>query len=174
MKRTFIFAVLGVLTLLFCLQAQRGGPPSASADLSTLEPLSATTGSINFNAIAILRWYAANLTAGFSVGNGPQGVAFDGADVWVANSLSNNVTKLRGSDGAVLGTFAAGSGPHGLVFDGANIWVANQLSNNVTKLRASDGALLGTFAAGVTPTGVVFDGANIWVTNTNSNSTSKM
>jgi len=44
------------------------------------------------------------------------------------------VTKLRASDGTVLGTFSVGSQPIGVAFDGANIWVANQLSNNVTKL----------------------------------------
>jgi DNA-binding beta-propeller fold protein YncE len=48
------------------------------------------------------------------------------------------VTKLRASDGVVLGTFPVGNAPAGIAFDGANIWVAN-LSNSVTKLRASEG-----------------------------------
>jgi hypothetical protein len=38
-------------------------------------------------------------------------VAFDGADVRVANEKSNNVMKLRASDGAVLGTFKVGTTP---------------------------------------------------------------
>ena len=54
-------------------------------------------------------------------------------------SLNNNVTKLRASDGVVLGTFTVGSGPYGLAFDGANMWVANSSDNTVTELRASDG-----------------------------------
>jgi len=54
-------------------------------------------------------------------------VVFDGANIWVANQSSNNVTKLRASDGAVLGTFAAGAGARGIAFDGASIWVANGL-----------------------------------------------
>ena len=66
----------------------------------------------------------------------------------MANNGSNNVTKLRASDGALQGTFNVGTNPTGVAFDGANIWVANNGSNNVTKLRASDGALQGTFNVG--------------------------
>ena len=79
------------------------------------------------------------------------GIAFDGANIWVANYGSNNVTKLRASDGAILGTYAVGSNPVGIAFDGANIWVTNSGSDNVSKLRASDGAVLGTYAVGNGP-----------------------
>jgi hypothetical protein len=44
------------------------------------------------------------------------------------------VSKLRASDGALLGTFAVGNTPFGVAFDGANIWVANDLGNTVSKL----------------------------------------
>jgi YVTN family beta-propeller protein len=75
------------------------------------------------------------------------------------------VTKLRASDGALLGTSGVGSSPVGIAFDGANIWVTNSGSASVTKLRASNGSVLGTFSVGSSPTGVAFDGANIWVAN---------
>jgi hypothetical protein len=92
-----------------------------------------------------------------------------------AGGNSNNVTKLRASDGANLGTFTVGISPFGVAFDGASIWVTNNTpSGTVTKLRASDGATLGTFAVGSGPYGIVFDGANIWVTNQYSNSVSKL
>jgi DNA-binding beta-propeller fold protein YncE len=61
-------------------------------------------------------------------------VAFDGANIWVTNQDSNNVTKLRASDGLNLGTFAVGAHPDGIAFDGANIWVANYSSSTVSKL----------------------------------------
>jgi DNA-binding beta-propeller fold protein YncE len=60
-------------------------------------------------------------------------VAFDGANIWVTNEGSNNVTKLS-ETGTTLGTFAAGKNPLSLAFDGANIWVTNQGSNNMSKL----------------------------------------
>jgi DNA-binding beta-propeller fold protein YncE len=45
------------------------------------------------------------------VGTHPESVAFDGANIWVSNYGSNNATKLRASDGTVLGTFAVGTNP---------------------------------------------------------------
>ena len=84
-------------------------------------------------------------------------------ELLVTNQGSNDVTKLRASDGSVLGTFAVGSLPQAVVFDGTNIWVTNFSSNTVTKLRASDGALLGTFSVGKFPEGAAFDGVNIWM-----------
>jgi len=69
-----------------------------------------------------------------SAGGGPVGVAFDGVNIWAANANSNNVTKLRASDGKSLGTFSIGVNPFVVAFDGANIWVGNQVSNTLSKL----------------------------------------
>jgi DNA-binding beta-propeller fold protein YncE len=60
-------------------------------------------------------------------------VTFDGANIWVANYESADVTKLRPSDGANLGTFATGPGSIAVAFDGANIWVVNQGNSTVTR-----------------------------------------
>jgi DNA-binding beta-propeller fold protein YncE len=97
-----------------------------------------------------------------SIGTTSYGIAFDGANIWVTDHGSKTVTKLRASDGALVGTYAVGTQPFGFAFDGANIWVANYGGDTVTKLRASDGALLGTYAVGTQPYGIAFDGANIW------------
>ena len=127
-------------------------------------------GQSNPLQVAQLRWYAVNqIVRSFPVGNWAGAVVFDGINIWVADALSTNVTKLRASDGANLGTFSVGGvKPDGLAFDGANIWVANQLSSTVTKLRASDGALLDTFPLdNRSPIGIAFDGANMWTANRN-------
>src|SRR5258706_8754336 len=99
----------------------------------------------------------------FQVGTGPLNFAFDGANIWVANTSDSTVTKLRASDGERLGNFPVGANPWYLTFDGENIWVANDNGSSVTKLRASDGALLGTFPTGSNPHGIAFDGDSIWV-----------
>jgi DNA-binding beta-propeller fold protein YncE len=57
-----------------------------------------------------------------------------GTNIWVANLSSNNVTKLRASNGAVLGSFTVGTQPLSLAFDGATIWVVNFGSNSISKL----------------------------------------
>ena len=84
------------------------------------------------------------------------------------------MTKLRASDGAVLGTFNVGKAPGGVVFDGKEIWVTNEDSNNVMRLRPSDGAVLETVTVGTLPLQVTSEGANIWVTNGRSDSVSKL
>jgi len=102
--------------------------------------------------------------------------AFDGANIWVVNNNnSGTVSKIRVSDGALLGTFSTGGAqPYAAAFDGANIWVTNALSGTVSKIRAADGANLGTFATGANADGVAFDGSNIWVANAFSNTLSKI
>lgn len=147
--------------------------PDGSVQISAAGPLSAIQRTPQ--QIALLRWYDANQTGqSFSVGSNPRGIAFDGANIWVANRNGNTVTKLRASDGASLGAFAVGGGPFGVAFDGANVWVARESSDSVTKLRASDGANLGSFPVGQVPLAVVFDGANIWVANAGSDNVMKL
>ena len=127
--------------------------------------------SQNLSRLAQLRWDL--LGQRVAVGSSPGGAAFDGANIWITNFGGNSLTKLRASDGLVLGTFMVGSGPVEVAFDGANIWVANLISSNVMKLR-SDGAVLGTFAVGTSPHGLAFDGTNIWVTSVINGSVTKL
>ena len=76
----------------------------------------------------------------FAVGVNPIGIAFDGSNMWVANSnsASPSVTKLQASDGAVLETITVGinpfQSPQQVVFDGTSIWVTSSLGNLVSGL----------------------------------------
>jgi hypothetical protein len=92
----------------------------------------------------------------------------------VANHGSNDLTKLRASDGTLLGTFHVGTGPAGVIFDGAYIWVVNHGNNNVVKVQPSDGSIIGNFAVGQGPKFIAFDGTNIWVTNEDTNNVTKL
>ncbi len=162
-------AKLAALGIILCGLATVLHLPRLRAQADPGAPLSGVVSlKLNPLQIAILHWYNANFTASFPVGNGPFSMAFDGANIWVTNAKSNNVTELRAADGAPMGTFALPAGTARCVaFDGANIWVAGSNSGvgTVTKLRAADGTTLGTFSVGANPDGVAFDGANIWVTN---------
>ncbi len=133
---------------------------------------------VNPLKVALLQWGGAIQGGDFTVGSNPLGVAFDGANIWVANYLSNTVTKLQASTGAVLGTYSVGVGPQpfGIAFDGANIWVTNFGGNTVTKLLASTGAPApgSPFTVGTNPVGVAFDGTNIWVSNVSTNDVTKL
>ena len=126
-----------------------------------------TPGAMN---AALLRWYSQT----FPTGGNPDGVAFDGTNIWVANWNDDTVTKLLASSGAVVGTYPVGNSPDGVAFDGTNIWVANSNYNNVTKLLASSGAVVGTYLVGNDPWWLAFDGTNIWVANNEDNTVSKL
>lgn len=44
-----------------------------------------------------------------STGTFPAGIVFDGSNIWVANLLSSNLTKLNAVSGASMGNFTLGS-----------------------------------------------------------------
>ena len=125
MSKSIRLAVLSVLAVSLL---------PASTPVQVTPSIGVTNSTKNPLQIAILHWYDANQTTTFAVRHLPIGVAFDGANMWVANEGSGNVTKLRASDGKLLGTFSVGSCPYGVAFDGANIWVTNFCSDSVSKL----------------------------------------
>jgi DNA-binding beta-propeller fold protein YncE len=79
------------------------------------------------------RWYPANLAGHTtSVGAGPYGLAFDGANMWVANVNAGSVTEISANNGAVLGTFSVGAtSPIKIVYDGFYVWTANNFETFV-------------------------------------------
>ena len=109
------------------------------------------------------------------VGRRPVGVAYDSATatVWVANNLSDTVTKLATSDGTILGTFATGRGPFGVLAGFGSIFVSNFFDGSLTKLSpdglSSTSILVGDGAAGMTA-----DTANVWVANNGVNTVAKL
>jgi hypothetical protein len=73
----------------------------------------------------------------------------DNPNIWVANSGSGSLTKLRVSDGAIVSTIQVGGRPDAFVLDGADIWLATPGRGYVLKLDARDGKLLGSFGLGL-------------------------
>jgi hypothetical protein len=181
---TWVVFVVLVTANLFPGHAQKvmSGPPTRQA--SSTQPSAPEGGPVlppvldegtRFNPlkIALLKWFLFDSTAPVPVGTQPIGVCFDGANIWTANYGDSTVTKVRASDGQVLGTFNVGANPFGVTFDGANIW-ATVGTSMVAKLRASDGKLLGTFPTGNASEWMTFDGQNIWVANGGDNTVSKL
>ncbi|MGA8762531.1 MAG: hypothetical protein WB562_06540, partial [Candidatus Sulfotelmatobacter sp.] len=145
-----IFAVC-TLYAISCVSGWAQSAPSVAGSAPTAPqasaPAPAGSPPLNPLKVALLKWYAANTTTSFNVGNEPNGVAFDGANILVTNFSDGTVSKLRANDGTLLGTFTIGAGvePFGVTFDGANIWVSNVATSTVTKLQATTGKILGTF-----------------------------
>ena len=130
------------------------------------------TSSKNPLQIALLHWYNANLTTQFTVGTSPYGMAFDGANIWVANNSGGSVTEIRASDGSVLNNFAF-SYPSGVAFDGTHIWVSSNLGNSVYEVDPSNGNTVGTFGGFSQANMLAFDGASVWVLDFGSAQISK-
>jgi YVTN family beta-propeller protein len=111
---------------------------------------------------------------GTRLGGFPQGIAFDGSRIWVANAAPppsgsvSIVTPGMTIPWSVSNVFTGFRSPIGILFDGSNIWVTDLAANTLLKLDPS-GAILQTVNVGVGPRLPSFDGTNIWVPNINDN-----
>ena len=105
---------------------------------------------------------AAGLT---TIGNGQaNGLAFDGADLWVA---SNSIYRVRASDGKVLETWGGSLFPQAVVIARGRVFITGEGGNlfqidprlpagNVTTVASNLGFL--TY-------GLAFDGSRLWTAN---------
>jgi len=124
--------------------------------------------------VALLRWYSANTAAQLATCTGPNGMAFDGAHIWVGCANANELQEFNSSDGALIRTVTGVLSPNSLAYDGANIWASNFGLSTVTEVNASTGAIVNTVPVGSQPRGVAFDGTYIWVANSGSNSVTRV
>lgn len=103
-----------------------------------------------------------------SLGDNPEGIGFDGQQLWTANSAgefyvgSISIVKLNPLS---VSTVTTGfSLPRGFVYDGTNIWVTDYGNGTISKLDSSGNILL-SVNVGCCPEFPAFDGTNIWVPN---------
>jgi hypothetical protein len=99
----------------------------------------------------------------FAVGAIPANINFDGANLWISNAGDGTITKLRPSDGAVLGTFQVGPAPGKSIRMGDSVWIADSQANTLWRIDANTGALIQTYPVRRPPVGMVSDGTNLWV-----------
>lgn len=111
------------------------------------------------------------INLGFTdVGVFPQLVKADGADIWVANQDSASVSRVRASDGAVLGTWTGATGAFGVIVAVGKVFVGGDIApfgrlyqidpTQPPGLVTSVSSLLGPG-----PQGIAFDGERIWTAN---------
>ncbi|HKF42170.1 MAG TPA: hypothetical protein VKG01_03645 [Thermoanaerobaculia bacterium] len=107
-------------------------------------------------------------TVATNLGNLPNGIAFDGARVWTANSGSPSVSIVTPAAAPpwTVTTVSSFSFPAGLVFDGQNIWVSNSGNSKLQQVDAAGAVLLTVTLGGTTPQYPAFDGSSIWVPST--------
>jgi len=184
------------ITLSGVVPLNKGGTGSATKNFVDLTTTQTITGTKTFNRIvadnlstsgmgqlnkydpalvATLRWDLLPRGYGdFPVETKPDGIAFDGTNIWVTNGGSNSVTKLRAVDGLKLDTYKVGGSPMGIAFDGTSIWVANARSDNVMQLRPSDGLVLNTYTVGDGPTALAVANGIVWVITSKAKTVSRL
>ena len=67
--------------------------------------------------------------------------AYDGANVWVANSGSGTVSEINTTTNHVSAAIRVGDLPTGMVFDGRSIWVTDTVDDTLTKINPITKAL---------------------------------
>ena len=152
-----------------------GANPVASLSMArTYGPPIFTSGSVSIITLRLWRTvFVSTVTTGF---NGPQGILYDGAHIWVTDNRAGKGALLKlDSSGTIIQTVTVGSAPRSPVFDGANIWVPNQGDNSITVVQASTGNVVATINSDGTnnlngPIAASFDGERILITNNTGNS----
>jgi sugar lactone lactonase YvrE len=129
----------------------------------------------------------------------PDGIATDGANLYVADALNNRIRKIVIATGAVTtvagdgnasfadnadGTMAEFNDPVGITTDGTNLYVADLQNNRIRKVVIATGAVTtvagdgtpgfadnpdGTMAEFSQPDGITTDGTNLYVGDFNNN-----
>jgi DNA-binding beta-propeller fold protein YncE len=107
-----------------------------------------------------------------TVGTVPRLLQSDGLDIWVANSGSNSVSRVRGSDGRLLETWTGATSANGVLVAMGRVFVTGLTSpGNLYRIDPSQTAGAVTTVAsnlGNTPLGIAFDGSRIWTANQGS------
>jgi hypothetical protein len=103
-----------------------------------------------------------------TVGDNPEGIAWDGKDLWVP-LFGTNVVRVRASDGKVLETWTGGNFNEGVLAAIGRIFVTGQSSpGRLYRIDPSQAAgAMQTVASNLpnNPGQMAFDGARIWTAN---------
>lgn len=122
------------------------------------------------------QWWTPGDTAvlrAVSIGTTPRDIMFDGQDLWVANSVSDSVSRVRASDGRVMQTWTGADGAIAVTAAAGKIFIAANLGPGVPGKIYSinpEAPLAGAVTVfetdlGASPLQMTFDGVNLWTAN---------
>ncbi len=108
------------------------------------------------------------MTGRTTVGTEPLAVKSDGVDLWVASSLSNDVKRVRASDGSVLGTWTSANQATGVLVARGRVYVTGYNPGNLYSIDPSQPpgvvtTLSSTIGGGALD--ITTDGQYIWTAN---------
>ena len=104
--------------------------------------------------------------------NDPQGQAWDGHHLWLADDDTDSIYKINPSSGKVMKTIPApGTQPRGLAWDGKNLWCSDNNTKKIYKINPKNGGIISAVNAPVsyavnapedTIRGLAWDGKYLW------------
>jgi len=100
------------------------------------------------------------------VGDGPDGVAVNGSDVWVANSLDNTVSRVSAeTDHQEVDPTPVGNSPTGVAVGNGSVWVTNAGDGTISQLNADTGDVEHTIDVHSPVRGIAYGANSLWVTD---------
>lgn len=123
---------------------------------------------------ALEQWWTSShdalRSADIGSGNAPHNIVCDGADLWVASSVSGTVSRVRASDGRLLQTWTGATNAESVIACAGRIFVTG--ASNPGKIYAINpesvnGGTVTEFEPniGASPRQITFDGTNLWTAN---------
>ena len=104
-----------------------------------------------------------------TVGTGPRLVKSDGSDLWVSNYLAGTASRVRGSDGSVLGTWTGMTNPQAVGIAMGRVFMASRTDPGRLHMIQPDqpAGVVTTVATnlGNSPNSMTFDGTRVWTIN---------
>ena len=108
------------------------------------------------------------------VGDGPAGLALDGATLWIANSRSGSVTQLDTRTGQrIAADIRVDAGPRSLALTPTDLWVANELGQSVSRVNRATGDVV-RVPVDDGPASIVIADGEPWVANASSATVSRV
>jgi YVTN family beta-propeller protein len=126
------------------------------------------------------QWWTPTMTgvlhsADLGTANNPNDIVFDGADLWVANSTSATVSRVRASDGRLLTTWGGATDAESIIAAAGRIFIVGRSQNpgvlgkiyvlNPDSPSPPPPVTVFEDNIGVGPRDITFDGANLWTAN---------
>jgi streptogramin lyase len=107
-----------------------------------------------------------------AAGNGPDGIAVDGATVWVSNSRGGTLTRLNTkTNKQIPPRIQVGDNPDEVEAKNGVVWVANTDNDTVTRWEPDEQR---DFVVGPGPEGLSLGEGFLWVTNGDGDSVSRI
>ncbi|HEY6149317.1 MAG TPA: ABC transporter substrate-binding protein [Gaiellaceae bacterium] len=99
------------------------------------------------------------------VGAGPEGLAVEGRDVWVANSLDGTVSQVSADTDHEVAQYPVGNSPTGVAVGHGAVWVTNAGDGTLTQLDPRDGSPRDTVDLNAPVHGIAYGADSLWVTD---------